>query len=259
MQSESKKQRLFIVLCGIFITNAVLAEIIGTKIFSMEKTLGFDPAHLNILGFTMDFNLTAGVVIWPVVFITTDLLNEYFGKPGVKFISYFTAILVAYAFVILYFTMKLEPSDWWLQSYSKDDKGNYLNIHYAFNTILGQGMRIIVGSLSAFLIAQLVDVFVFQKLRKITGAKWLWLRATGSTLVSQFVDSFVVLFIAFGGIFPTNQILAIGITNYLYKFIIAIALTPIIYLGHNLIDNYIGKDEAQRISDEAAEKSKGFF
>jgi uncharacterized PurR-regulated membrane protein YhhQ (DUF165 family) len=88
---EQKKNRLFIILGGIFITNALLAEMIGTKIFSFEKTLGMEPANLNILGFTMDFNLTAGVLIWPVVFITTDLINEYFGKPGVKRISYLTA------------------------------------------------------------------------------------------------------------------------------------------------------------------------
>ncbi len=81
---EQKQHRLFNILCGIFVTNAILAEIIGSKIFSVEKTLGANPAHMNIFGFTMDFNLTAGVIIWPVVFITSDLINEYFGKPGVK-------------------------------------------------------------------------------------------------------------------------------------------------------------------------------
>ncbi len=78
---EQKKNRLFIILSGIFITNALLAEIIGAKIFSFEKTIGIDPVNLNIIGLTMDFNLTAGVLIWPVVFITTDLINEYFENP----------------------------------------------------------------------------------------------------------------------------------------------------------------------------------
>ena len=87
---EQKRNKLFIVLAGIFITNALLAEMIGVKIFSVESTLGLPAANLSILGFTMDFNLTAGAVIWPLVFITTDLINEYFGKPGVKRISYFT-------------------------------------------------------------------------------------------------------------------------------------------------------------------------
>jgi len=241
---EQKRNKLFIILAGIFITNALLAEMIGVKIFSAESTLGLEPAHFNILGFTMDFNLTAGAVIWPVVFITTDLINEYFGKPGVKRISYFT-------------TIRLSPADFWVTV--KDGNGNDFNMDFAFGKIFGQGQRIIIGSLTAFLLGQLVDVFVFQQLRKVTGSKKLWLRATGSTLVSQFIDSFVVLFIAFYGVFTNQQIIAIGITNYIYKFTVAIALTPLIYLGHAWIDSYLGKEQAEKISAQAAKQSDGFF
>lgn len=256
---DQKKNRLFVILCGIFITNALLAEMIGVKIFSFEKTVGLDPANLDILGFSMSFNLTAGVVIWPIVFITTDLINEYFGKPGVKRISYLTAGLIAYAFVVIFLTMSLEPADFWIDTNNTDSAGNTFDINYAFNRIFGQGQRIIIGSLAAFIIGQLVDVFVFQKLKRVTGSKLLWLRATGSTLVSQFVDSFVVLFIAFYGVFTNSQIVAIGITNYIYKFLVAIALTPLIYLGHSIIDNYLGKEQAEKISEEATHQSKGFF
>ena len=256
---EQKKNRLFIILCGIFLTNALIAEMIGVKIFSGESTIGVDPAHLNILGFTMDFNLTAGVIIWPVVFITSDLINEYFGKPGVKRISYLTAALIAYAFVVILFTMKLPPAQWWLEANNKDVDGNYFNMEFAFNKIFGQGQRIIIGSLAAFLLGQLVDVFVFQQLRKITGVKMLWLRATGSTLVSQLIDSFVVLFIAFFGIFSTGQIIAIGLTNYMYKFVIAILLTPLIYGGHYLIDRYLGKENAEKLSEDSAKQSDSFL
>ena len=256
---EQKKNRLFIILCGIFLTNALVAEMIGVKIFSGENTVGLTPAHLNILGFTMDFNLTAGAVIWPVVFITSDLINEYFGKPGVKRISYLTAALVAYSFIIIFLTMKLPPAQWWLEANNKDAEGNYFNMEFAFNKIFGQGQRIIIGSLGAFLLGQLVDVFVFQQLRKITGTKMLWLRATGSTLVSQLIDSFVVLFIAFYGIFSTSQIIAIGLTNYIYKFVVAILLTPVIYGGHYFIDNYLGKENAEKISEDAANQSGSFL
>jgi uncharacterized integral membrane protein (TIGR00697 family) len=256
---DQKKNRLFIILCGIFITNALLAEMIGVKIFSFEKTIGIDPANIDILGFAMSFNLTAGVVIWPIVFITTDLINEYFGKPGIKRISYLTAGLIAYAFIVIFLTMLLAPADFWIDTNKTDPTGNSFDISYAFNKIFGQGQRIIIGSLTAFIIGQLVDVFVFQKLKRITGNKMLWLRATGSTLISQFVDSFVVLFIAFYGVFTNSQIVAIGITNYIYKFLVAIALTPIIYLGHSLIDKYLGKEQAEKISEEATNQSKGFF
>jgi uncharacterized integral membrane protein (TIGR00697 family) len=252
---DQKKNRLFVILSGIFLTNAIMAEMIGVKIFSGEQTLGFSPAHLNILGFVMDFNLTAGAIIWPVVFVTSDLINEYFGKPGVKRISYLAAFFIGYSFLVIFLTIKLPPAEWWLDANSKDLQGNYFNVDFAFNKILGQGQRIIIGSLSAFLLSQFVDVFVFQRLRKFTGQKLLWLRATGSTLVSQFIDSFVVLYIAFIGIFSGEQLIAIGITNYIYKFSVAILLTPLIYIGHYFIDRYLGKENAHRMSEEAALQS----
>jgi uncharacterized integral membrane protein (TIGR00697 family) len=255
---EQKRTRLFLVLSGIFITNALLAEIIGVKIFSGEATLGLAPAQLPVLGFPMDFNLTAGVLIWPVVFITTDLINEYFGKPGVKRISYLTALLIAYAFLVILLAIALPPANFWTEP--KDANGNVIiNMNLAFGKVMGQSQRIIIGSLVAFIIGQLTDVFVFHKLRKVTGSKMLWLRATGSTLISQLVDSFVVLFIAFYGVFDTRLIVAIALTNYIYKFIVAIMLTPVIYGGHALIDRYLGKNNAAQLSEEAAKKSRGFF
>lgn len=253
---DQKKNRLFIILCGIFITNALVAEMIGVKIFSAEQTLGMDPIALNMFGNIYNFNLTAGVVIWPVVFITSDLINEYFGQPGVKRISYFTAILLAYAFLIIFITIDLPPAQFWLDMYSKDSAGNYFNMDHAFNTIFGQGQRIIIGSLTAFLIGQLVDAFIFQKLRKLTGTKMLWVRATGSTLISQLIDSFVVIYIAFG--VGPNQT-GTAVTNYIYKFIIAIALTPVIYFGHFMIDQYLGKENSERVSAEATNESGKFF
>lgn len=257
--TDQKRNRLFTILCGIFITNAIVAELIGVKIFSGEQTLGLNPANLKILGFTMDFNLTAGAVIWPVVFITSDLINEYFGRAGVKRISYLTAFLISYAFIVIFFAIKLPPAGWWLDANNKDPNGNYFDMGFAFSTIFGQGQRIIVGSLLAFLLSQLLDALVFQKLRKLTGPKRLWVRATGSTLVSQLFDSFVVLYVAFAGVFTNKQILAIGITNYLYKFAVAVLLTPVIYLGHELIDRYLGKDHAAKLSEDAASQESSFF
>lgn len=256
---EQKKTRLFVVLSGIFVTNALVAEMIGVKIFSAEATLGLSPVHMNLFGNVMDFNLTAGAVIWPVVFITSDLINEYFGRPGVKRISYLTAILIAYAFAVIFVTIRLTPADFWLQGYSKDSSGNYFDMNYAFNTIFGQGQRIIVGSLTAFLIGQLVDAFIFHKLKQSTGSKMLWLRSTGSTLVSQLVDSFVVLYIAFAGVFTQDVLIAIAVTNYIYKFTVAIVLTPVIYFGHYIIDRYLGHHQAEVITAESNKDNEKFF
>ncbi|MEL7145659.1 MAG: queuosine precursor transporter [Bacteroidota bacterium] len=253
---DKRKRNLFAVLTGIFITNAILAEMIGTKIFSLEKTLGFAPAQIQILGdYILDFNLTAGVLIWPVVFLSTDIINEYFGKKGVKRISYFTVILVAYSFGIIWLSIGLSPADFWLEI-NKGDSGDF-NINFAFSRIFGQGINIIVGSLIAFLIGQLLDAYVFQKIKKATGQKMVWLRATGSTLISQLVDSYVVLFVAFYLMvpeqfkWPVEEVLAVGTLNYIYKFVVALLLTPMVYLGHYLIDKYLGKDLAQEMKNEA--------
>lgn len=251
---QSRKTNLFIILGSIFLTNAILAEIIGVKIFSGEKTLGLDPVNWNIFGeFILDFNLTAGAVIWPIVFITTDIINEYFGKKGVQKISFITAGLIAYVFLVISVVTVLAPADFWLEVNSQTPAGESFDINYAFNTIFRQGLGIIVGSLTAFLIGQLIDVFVFQRLRSVTGPKMIWLRATGSTLVSQFFDSFVVLGIAFYvfGNWSLDQIIAVGLINYVYKFTVAILLTPLLYVGHGLIDRYLGKELADDMTKEA--------
>lgn len=252
---QSKKTNLFIILSGIFLTNAILAEIIGVKIFSGELTLGWKPAGWTIFGdYVLDFNLTAGAVIWPVVFVTTDIINEYFGKKGVRKISFITAFFIAYIFFVIAGVTQLPPAPFWLEVNSPDTEGNPFNINYAFNVIFRQGLGIIIGSLTAFLLGQLIDVYVFQKLRKITGPRMIWIRATGSTLVSQFIDSFVVLGIAFYvfGNWSWEQVASVGIINYVYKFIVALLLTPVLYLGHYLIDQYLGKDIAEKMTKEAS-------
>ncbi len=257
-----KKAKLFIFLSGIFLTNAIIAELVGVKIFSLESTIGVAPANIHLFeGLVLDFNLTAGAVIWPVVFITTDVINEYFGKEGVRRISFLTAYLVGYIFLIIAVVTVLPPAEFWLDLNRTDIGGNSFDIDFAFRKIFRQGLGIIIGSLTAFLVAQLIDVFIFQKLRRITGSKWVWLRATGSTLVSQFVDSFIVLAIAFYifGNWSVGQVISVGIINYIYKFSMAILLTPLIYLAHYIIDLYLGKEEAERLANEAAEKSGSVF
>jgi uncharacterized integral membrane protein (TIGR00697 family) len=253
---QSRKTNLFVILGAIFLTNAILAEIIGVKIFSGEKTLGLDPVQWTFFGeFVLDFNLTAGAVIWPVVFITTDLINEYFGKKGVRKISFLTAALITYVFVVISLVTALAPADFWLEVNASMPDGSSFDINYAFNTIFRQGLGIIFGSLTAFLLGQLIDVYVFQKLRAVTGPKMIWLRATGSTLVSQFIDSFVVLGIAFYvfGNWSLTQIAAVGLINYVYKFTVAMALTPVLYLAHGLIDRYLGKDLSEKMTEEATD------
>lgn len=248
---ESKRTILFLVLGSFFIANAIIAEFVGVKIFSVEETLGITPFAIKLWGDTYSFNMTAGVLLWPVVFVMTDIINEYFGKHGVRLFSYIAAALIAYAFLMVFTTIHVAPAGFWLMKETADGP---VNMQAAFSSIFGQGLWIIVGSLVAFLIGQLIDVFVFHAIKQKTGNKMLWLRSTGSTLVSQFIDSFVVLIIAFyiGGNWPLKLVMAVGVVNYIYKFVIAVALTPILYVVHAIIDNYLGKEQAEQMMAEAA-------
>jgi len=258
---QTKKTNLFIILSGIFLTNAILAEIIGVKIFSGENTIGLQPAGWTFFGdYILDFNLTAGAVIWPIVFLTTDIINEYYGKAGVKKISFITAFFIAYIFLVITAVTGLPPAQFWLEVNQTDDAGNPFNINYAFNTIFRQGLGIIAGSLIAFLFGQIVDVFVFQKLRQFTGSRMIWLRATGSTVVAQFFDSFIVLIVAFYlfGNWTWEQVISVGFINYIYKFVVAIMMTPLLYLGHSLIDRYLGKEGAERMTADASSDTTFF-
>ena len=126
----------------------------------------------------------------------------------------------------------------------------------AFAAIFGQGMWTIAGSIVAFLLGQLIDVAVFHRIRNATGEKYVWLRATGSTAVSQLVDSFVVLYIAFvigPQQWPTSLFLAVGSLNYVYKMLAAIALIPLLYLMRAGIHRYLGRARADELREQAAE------
>lgn len=258
---NDKPTKLYILLGGFFIANAIIAEVIGVKIFSLEKTLGITPFNLNIFGNSFSFNLTAGVLLWPVVFIMTDIINEYYGVKGVRFLSFLAAALIAYTFIMFQGAIWLNPADFWTGNYQSR---NIANADDAFHVILGQGSWIIIGSLAAFLVGQILDVLVFHAIKKATGEKAIWLRATGSTLVSQLIDSFVVLFIAFyigprvsanqGTAWSLNLVLAICVGNYIYKFIVAVIMTPVIYLVHNMIERYLGPVTATQMKQQAMAK-----
>lgn len=255
---KNKPTRLFLVLSGIFITNALIAEFIGVKIFSLEETLGLKPADIKLFGSTYSFNLTCGVILWPVVFIMTDIINEYYGMKGVRFLSWLTIILIAFGFLMVFGAIRTAPNNWWVTSRQENGIDD---MNVAFNGVYGQGLGIIIASMTAFLLSQLIDVFVFHKIKKITGEKWIWLRATGSTVISQLIDSFVVLLIAFyfypalvkgqGKPWPIDQLLAICFVNYIYKFTVAILLTPIIYLIHGFIEKYLGHETAAKMKASA--------
>jgi uncharacterized integral membrane protein (TIGR00697 family) len=244
--------RLFIFLSGLFMTNALMAEFIGVKIFALEDTLGLPPFDWQLFGQSGSLSFTAGVMLWPVVFIMTDIINEYFGVRGVRFISWLAVGFIAYAFLFAYLAIELVPAGWWV---TVAEGRGVPDMQAAFAATFGQGLWTIGGSITAFMIGQLIDVVIFHRIRAATGERWIWLRATASTAVSQLVDSFVVLYIAFvlgPQQWPMDLFLAVGTVNYLYKMLMAVALIPLIYLGRRWIERYLGREEAQRLKAEAA-------
>ncbi|MEO6313500.1 MAG: queuosine precursor transporter [Chitinophagaceae bacterium] len=249
---KDRPTKLFIFFSAFFVANALIAECIGGKLFSLESLLGIAPANFTMFGEKgLNFTLTCGVLLWPLEFVLTDIVNEYYGPKAVRRISFTAVALILYAFIMFYLAIRLPAADFWVTS---NKEAGVPNMQDAFNGVFGQGMRIIAGSLVAFLVSQIVDVTIFHKIKRITGEKHVWLRATGSTLVSQLVDSYIVLFIAFSGKFTWQEILAIGLMNYIYKFVMAIILTPLIYFVEARIEKYFGPETTRQMKDAAMGK-----
>jgi uncharacterized integral membrane protein (TIGR00697 family) len=223
---SSRKNILFTILIGFFVTNAVVGELIGGKLIMIGS-----------------FTLSIGIIPWPVVFLLTDIMNEYFGKKGVRQLTYMTAGLVVYVFILLYIGMAFKASPF---SPVKSE---------SFNAVFGQSLWIIAGSLAAFIASQLVDIFVFWVIREKTGKRLIWLRSTGSTAISQIFDSFIVTGIAFWlpGKLSFTEFFNTALTGYTAKLIIAIAITPLIYLGHNLVHKFLGKENTDQLIDKIAD------
>lgn len=249
---KDKPTRIFVFFTAFFVANALIAECIGGKLFSLESVLGIAPANFTLFGQSgLNFTLTCGVLLWPLEFVMTDVVNEYYGPKAVNRISFTAVALISYAFLMFYLAIHLPPAGFWVTS---NASSGVPNMQDAFNGVFGQGMRIIVGSLVAFMVSQIVDVTVFHRIKRYTGEKKVWLRATGSTLISQLVDSYIVLFIAFSGKFTWQQILAIGMMNYMYKALMAIILTPLIYFIEGRIEKYLGHEVTRQMKDAAMGK-----
>jgi uncharacterized integral membrane protein (TIGR00697 family) len=223
---NNRRQWLFVFLVGLFVTNAITAELISNKLIEIPLTFSVGDSNFG------PFVTIVGVLPWPVVFILTDLLNEFYGEKAVRRVSWITAILIAYCFLIVTLALHLP---------TKEIPGSSLATDAEFTKVFGQAQMVIVGSIAAFLFSQLMDATIFHWIKNKTGNRFIWLRSTGSTVISQLVDTIVVLYVGFvlPGTLSFNDFLKIAPTNYFLKLLIAIALTPLIYLGHYLVKRYL--------------------
>lgn len=228
--------RVYTALAAVFLTGLLVAEATAAKFFT---AFGL-PSPVFLLGQRFDaVVMTVGVISFPITFIVTDLVNEYFGAKGIRYITLLGMVMIGVENVLFQVGIATTAASF---SPVTDE---------AFQMVFGASSRIIVGSLVAYLIGQFVDIALFLALRRATQGRHLWLRATGSTLGSQFFDTFLVLTVAFYGQRTWGEILAVTLFNYAYKVVIAVGVTPIIYGAHAAIDRYLGPEKAAVLEAQA--------
>ena len=253
---RERAETLLLTLCALFVGFFVTAELLGAKLWRFTL-FGVAPRDLG-LGDGEAFVATTGILAFPLTFVLTDVVNEYYGR---RIVRVFTFLAIAVNLVLqpvvqaaiaapaVSFTPGLEAG----------------TIQESYRVALGQTWAIVAASLVAFLIAQLVDVAIFTWLRRRTGGGLLWLRAQGSTVASQLIDTFVVIFLAFVVIpellgrehMDVASATNVSVTNYVYKFAIAVVITPLLYLAHAAVELWLGHDEAEGLVREAHPRDPG--
>lgn len=225
----SVQQRLYLWLAGIFVTSLIIADLTGSKFFSFGS--------VGLFGYTLRIEHSVGMFAFPITFLLTDLLNEYYGKKAARRVTFLGLAMAAFAFGLIYLARSAPPAP----------PGRTFIDESMFDAVLGMSQRLYIASLSAFLIGQLTDIWVFHLLKRLTRGRMLWLRATGSTVVSQAIDSLVISFVlgygsklADGSDATMAFILETAAKGYALKFVIAISITPLIYAGHAVMHRVLG-------------------
>jgi hypothetical protein len=202
------QQKLFIYLCAIFVSCLLLGDIIGGKIIRTP----FGP-------------ISVGIIPFPVTFLLTDIVNDFYGRRGARFLTMLGFLMALLAWVLLQVTT-LIPAD--ASTY-------YTQAEFA--KVFGGSAQLFVASMVAYLIGQFLDIHIFRLFKAMTASRHLWLRSTGSTVFSQAVDT-ITINLMFGRITAGWSYDFIGAKigrEYIIKFVVAVALTPVIYVIHEAI------------------------
>ena len=212
---------LFLVLAGLFVASLVLANAMVFK---------FVDVPLPFIGLA---TISIGVLPYPITFLCTDLISELYGKKRAD------AIVLTGFVVSVYMLGLLQLGRILPVSHLQDEM---IQEHYM--AVFGQSGRAIVGSMAAYLLAQFIDVRLYHFWRRLTNGRHLWLRNNASTMLSQLLDTTVVVTILFAGVWTWSQIGAVILASYAYKLLVAAADTPLLYLGSSVFRSV--KDESRR-------------
>jgi queuosine precursor transporter len=201
-------QKLFVYLCAVFVACLLLGDVIGGKI--IRTPLG---------------PISVGIIPFPVTFLLTDVVNDFYGRRGARFLTMLGFFMALLAYVLLQVTT-------WMPT---DGSTYFTQIEYA--KVFGGSAQLFVASMTAYLVGQFLDIHVFHFWKGLTESRHLWLRSTGSTIFSQAVDT-ITINIIFGRVTAGWQWGFIGAKigrEYVIKFVIAVLLTPAIYALHEAI------------------------
>lgn len=223
------QQQVYLWLTSLSVTALLVANVVGVKLFRVE---------LEWLGLTIPVEHTIGMIAFPITFLLTDLLNEYYGKKAARRTVYISFVMGAAAFAFYEFARQVPILEGIPGTATQE----------SFDNIFGAATLMYVSSLAAFLLGSLLDIFLFSIFKRWTGGKMVWLRATGSTVVSQLFDSIAVTFFFFfvaqamtgGETASLDFIVRTALTGYVLKFVIAVLMTPAIYLGRWVLSRYFG-------------------
>lgn len=224
-----KRARVYFVLASINIAALIIANVIGVKLFRFELDVGSGPFGIEH---------TAGMLAFPVTFLLNDLINEFYGRRAARFIAWISFWMALFGFVLISIARALPIMEG--IPGTADER--------SFELIFGGSALMTLSSIIAFLLGSLLDIAVFGFFKRLTGGRYVWLRATGSTVVSQLFDSFVITILFFqvaqgltgGEVASFDFVIKTALTGYVLKFVIALILTPQIYLGRWLIRRVVG-------------------
>ena len=211
--------KLYFVLGCIFCTTVVTGNLTFQKFISLE------------IPFIITLDISVGVLLYPITFLISDLLTEFYGKQKAKFVIQVTVLTSFIVMLLLFISIKLPAVSWSPLSDSEFKK--------AFN-VYGLGS---LASIIAIYIGQLTDIIIFSWLKSLTNNKHLWLRNNVSTIIAQFIDTSTVLLILCSfNIIPWQHFFDVFISSIIFKIIAALLDTPFCYLGHYLISKLINKN-----------------
>lgn len=213
--------RLFLVLAALFITSLVVGDLIGGKLMAVPF---FGTVQL----------LSVGFIPFPITFLLTDLLNEFYGKQAARTVTLVGLGMAVFTLVVVLVAV---AAPWHPVTRSAGWKGL---TPAPYDAVFSSGTRILVASMVAYLFAQLLDIAIFHRLKKLTAGRMLWLRATGSTVVSQLLDTIVIQSLVWNEALDASKLTDLIAASWLGKLLIAVLLTPLIYAGHALVERALG-------------------